>query len=303
MFAVDDPVYNRDDCMRVFYELRQRAAVSGYEVEQIYSLDSIAACDLLIVFDIFPEKLMELDKIPKEKRILFLWEPPSTVPNNENLKFHDLFQRIYTWNDDWVDNVKYFKFYYPVLQQMNPPQKFGSKKLAAMIACNKWSAHPQELYSERWKVIQFFEGISENYFDLYGKWWPGSLRNYRGSVERKSEVLKNYKFSFAYENMYGISGYITEKIFDCFHAGTVPIYFGAGNIETYIPKNCFISRQDFSSDAELLDHLTWMSESAYQGYLDRIQEYLHSDAAKLYSKEHFIHIFMDALDSLGRSSK
>ena len=49
--------------------------------------------------------------------------------------------------------------------------------------------------------------------------------------------MQHYRFYICYENTEGVEDYITEKIFDCFAAGFVPIYWGASNIEKYIPKN------------------------------------------------------------------
>ncbi|MBS0606378.1 MAG: hypothetical protein KF898_01590 [Parachlamydiales bacterium] len=297
MFAIDNPSYNRDNCLQVYYDLRQEAAKQGYHIEQLFSLNEIGKCDLLVVFDVFPEHFAQLSKVPKEKRILFLWEPPSTVPHNNNLEYHGYFSKIYTWDDSLVDNKNYFKFYYPVLRQMDGSTDFAVKKFSSMIACNKTSSHPFELYSERLKVIQYFEGNAEGLFDLYGKWWPDWFRNYRGPVATKYDVLKNYKFSFAYENIRDIPGYITEKIFDCFHAGTVPIYWGASNVEAYIPKNCFIDREDFPTHSELVKYLLAMDEPQYQQYLQHIRDFLESDAAKLYSSEKFIQTFMDMVKS------
>jgi len=128
-----------------------------------------------------------------------------------------------------------------------------------------------------------------------GKWWPAEFRNYHGPIDSKLEVLKYYRFSFAYENTKNVPGYITEKIFDSFHAGTVPIYLGAPNVWEYIPDECFIARADFQSDEELYHYLKNMPKDVYAKYLDNIDDYLHSDQAKLFSKEHFIQIFMDAI--------
>ena len=36
-----------------------------------------------------------------------------------------------------------------------------------------------------------------------------------------------------------VKGYITEKIFDSFFAGVVPIYWGAENITDYVPKSLY----------------------------------------------------------------
>lgn len=53
------------------------------------------------------------------------------------------------------------------------------------------------------------------------------------------EVLSNYKFVLCFENSY-TNGYITEKIFNCFFAGIIPLYLGAPDITKYINPNCFV---------------------------------------------------------------
>ena len=45
-------------------------------------------------------------------------------------------------------------------------------------------------------------------------------------VRHKSETMKNYKYALCFENSYH-PGYITEKIFDAFSAGTIPLYWGS----------------------------------------------------------------------------
>ena len=76
-------------------------------------------------------------------------------------------------------------------------------------------------------------------------------RVYKGKAQNKIETIKHYKFCICYENTQNIKGYITEKIFDCFAAGVVPIYWGASNIEAYIPKTCFIDQREFQEFEEV----------------------------------------------------
>ena len=52
-------------------------------------------------------------------------------------------------------------------------------------------------------------------------------------VRNKISFLSNYKFSIAMENSEG-QGYISEKIFDSFIAGTIPIYYGGYMIDEFI---------------------------------------------------------------------
>ena len=219
---------------------------------------------------------------------------------NKNL--HSCIGRIYTWDDDLVDNVHYFKFHYPVLLPMRSDiPSFEEKKFCTLISgChphkNFAEKYPNELYTERRKTALYFDEIGETGFDLYGREWdPTIYRSYRGPLADKLAVLKNYRFSICYENCQHVQGYITEKIFDCFAAGVIPIYWGATNITDYIPKECFIDRRDFASLDELYAFLKQMDKATFKGYLDRIAAYLESDEAQVFSKGHFEKLFVDAM--------
>lgn len=238
-----------------------------------------------------------LQKLPRDKAILFMWEPPSTLPKLYSRKYLKHFKRIYTWDDDLVDNKRYFKFYYPVLQPMLPDlPSFEEKKLCSFMFSNKRSKHPKELYSEREKVVQFFEDKPQNDFEFYGKLWEQKgYKNYRGAPVDKIATLKNYRFSICYENIFDVKGYITEKIFDCFAAGTIPIYWGASNVQDYIPENCFIDRRKFKDNEELYVFLKSMDAATYNDYLDNIRAFLKSDKAQLFSTNMFTTIFLEAI--------
>ncbi len=271
------------------YHLRVKAPKS-------YKYDKLKDAKKIIIFDLISDhKLGSLSFQPPEKLSLFLWEPPSTVPENYDTNKHKLFSKIYTWNDDLVDNKKYFKFYYPSAVQMIPnPTPFAERKLCTLVARNKTSSHPHELYSEREKVICFFEKNAPEDFDFYGEGWAKKgYKTYKGAPVTK-ECLQRYKFNFAYENMHKIKGYITEKIFESFFYGCVPIYWGADNIESYIPANCFIDRRKFSSNEELFACLKSITAEEHAIYLENIRTFLKSEKAKLFMPETFIETFKDA---------
>jgi hypothetical protein len=240
-----------------------------------------------------------LHTLPKDKTVLFLWEPPTVLRKMYSQKVYSSFGKIYTWNDDLVDNKTFFKFYYPVLRTMiSDIPSFEEKKLCTLISSNRKSRHHKELYSERLKAIQFFESVGEEGFEFYGRggWDPSIHKNFRGEIEGdKIPVLKHYRFSICYENMQQINGYVTEKIFDCFAAANVPVYWGADNIEEYVPKDCFIDRRHFASLEELHTFLKAMSKEEYEGYITRIQAFLSSDKAQLYSQEHYEKVLAQAL--------
>jgi alpha(1,3/1,4) fucosyltransferase len=238
-----------------------------------------------------------LDRFSPKKAVLFMWEPPVVQKNLYESSFTSRFKRVYTWNDDLVDNKKFFKFYYPVLRQIQTElPSFKERKLLTQISCNKKSKHQKELYSARISVIDFFQDKPEGEFEFYGHGWAkGNYRHYKGSIENKLDALKNYRFSVCYENMCDIKGYITEKIFDCFATGTIPIYWGASNVTDYIPKECFIDRRDFGSFEEVYDYIRSMDAETYQTYLQNIQGFLESDRARLFSQEMFNVIFLEAV--------
>ncbi len=261
-----------------------------------------------IIFWNFPDhylNIADFRKIPKERLVLFMWEPPSVLGKMHTQEVLRLFGKIYTWNDDLVDNKTYFKFNYTELKSMTPnPIPFQAKKFCTLINSNRSSSHPHELYSERVKAIEFFENHHAEDFDFYGPGWnPEKYRCYRGTVPDKGSIVKNYKFYICYENITNIKGYITEKIFDCFAAACIPVYWGATNVTDYIPKNCFIDRRDFNSLEDLYAFMKGMTETEYEEYLIRIRAFLNSEAAQQFSTQQLEKALYEAIHGVTQKSK
>lgn len=234
----------------------------------------------------------------RKKNILICNEAPIVIPFNYTKMFHFFFTKIYTWNDGLVDNKKYFKILLPKssLGIKTSPKKFKGKKFLVLINSNKLPFYPfkllssfgKELYSERIKAIKFFEKKIPNKFYLYGHGWNKRKKfnltevifgfkkyfSYRGTIEDKCELLSNFKYCICFENMGDIKGYISEKIFDCFKAKCVPIYWGASNIEKYIPKDCFIDFRDFYDYEKLLMFLESIDENKYNEYIKNMERLL-----------------------------
>ncbi|MFA5250302.1 MAG: glycosyltransferase family 10 [Parachlamydiales bacterium] len=274
--------------------LSRLCSEKGFRLKMTRSLDGLKDLYRLVVFDLEGISRKCLRQYPPKRLILFLWEPPSTVPKNYQTKYHRYFSRIYTWNDSLVDNRKYFQFYYPE-KRLSPvtAKPFGNKKLLAMVARCKSSQHLNELYSHREREIEFFEKTED--FSLFGMGWDKKqYRNYRGAIDTK-EVLRDFRFCLCYENIHKIHGYVTEKIFDAFYFRTVPVYLGADNITDYIPENCFIDRRKFSSLEALYAYLKNMPEKEHQAYLENIERFLNSPESDRFSPERFFSIFQKAL--------
>jgi hypothetical protein len=238
-----------------------------------------------------------LQSSPAEK-VLLAFEPPVVNPFNYLKLFNDKFDKVLTWNDDMVDNKKFFKYNWP---QSNNYLEFKSipfkkKKLLTLINSNKlpfflfkpiaWTG--KELYSARIKSIEYFEKNIPEEFDLYGVGWNQPKKYniserlfgfkkydvYKGKIENKIEVLGTYRFCMCYENLTNVNGYFTEKIFDAFKARSVPVYWGAENVTSYLPEDCFIDFRKFNGYAELLQYIKKMSEKTYNGYIENIEKLL-----------------------------
>jgi hypothetical protein len=229
----------------------------------------------------------------REKMVLFLWEPPSVLPENWNPSLHQKFKYVFSWSDSKMNNNNFVKIFWP--QTRNFPDleiiEFRKKKLLVSISMNKRSSHPRELYSEREKAIRHFEKNQKGNFDFFGVGWDNNkdetFNCYKGSITNKWDVLPYYKFSLCYENLVDEPGFVTEKIFDCFRSGCVPIYWGAPNITDYVDKNTFIDRREFKDNAELEEYLTGMKETEYNVFIQAINNYLESSRFSIFLPEYF----------------
>lgn len=255
--------------------------------------------DKIVFFNVTPSmaRKYDLSKFPKEKMVLFMWEPKTVLRRMYLPRIRNCFSKVYTLDDSLVDGKTHFKFYYPVMGPMIQDfVPFEEKKFCTLVASNLKSSFSQELYSARKEAIRFFEAAGEEGFEFYGRGWDAAeYPSYRGKVSDKIQTIKNYRFNICYENTQGTPGYVTEKIFDCFMAGTVPIYWGAPNIEAYVPKGCFIDRRDFATLQDLYEFLNRMSKEEYEGYLVRIRQYLDSDAAKKFTLDQLSKDFYQAI--------
>jgi len=237
-----NPYYDRDEICKPFCDLRQALRKLGYDLKPLFLPLPEPLEDCAGVFFINPpDRHSALSCLPKEKLVYSVWEPPTLNPHFYRDNYRQYYGKALVMTDDLVDNNFYFKFFYPQprLEIETEILDFSIKKLCTLIVGNKSSSHPLELYSKRKEVIDFFERMENgsDYFDFYSNMaWSSRYKNFKGPIEHKRPILKNYRFCICYENSRDLNGYITEKIFDCFVSGCVPIYWGAGNITDYVPK-------------------------------------------------------------------
>jgi len=212
------------------------------------------------------------------------------------------------WNDDLAEKgdpfVKANIGEAVIHAELIPSVSFQAKKFLGAICSSKLILHKNGIHEERFRAFEFFSSKPEG-MDLFGVGWKGSTlpfvkASYRGICATKMDVLRNYKFSICFENAKGYPGLITEKIFDCFAAGVVPIYYGAPNVEAYIPNSCFINFLDFSDYDELYDFLVSMDEGEYQSYLDAVKAFIQTPEYYEFTSKRFAEVVLEQVQSLMR---
>ena len=236
-----------------------------------------------------------LKEYKKNNRILILWEGKAVFHENFNTSNHLQYSKILTWDDDLVDNIKYFKFFLPIAEYVKCEYtNFEYRKLLVNISSNKKSNYPFELYSKRLDLIKYFSLKKPQDFDLFGIGWDkdtlelNQIKTYKGKIDNKHAVLSNYKFSICFENNADQSGNITEKIFDSLKAYCIPIYLGAPNITQYIPSECFIDFRNFNSLEELENYISAFSKNDFEKFKIANDRFLDSDNFKKFSTTNFI---------------
>ena len=292
--------------------------VSTIDTAPMSDYDAIVFLDYPTRLNAYFRRALQFSEIPL---YLVLQENEAIRPDNYRKQNHQAFRKVFTWLDDWVDGKRYIKLFNAVgFGAAASDDGAGRDRLCALVANNKFSNHPAELYSARRESLDWFAIHSPQDIELYGegwnRWYPARLgfvgnsilsRIYRtipslphrqpypfwrGITRQKRNVLRRVKYCICYENAV-FPGYITEKIFDCFFAGCVPVYHGAPNVSRSIPPAAFIDRTQFASHQALYDYLRGMSDREYAGYRAAIAAFLASDAAQLFSGKHMTDIFLE----------
>ncbi|RLA80155.1 MAG: hypothetical protein DRG78_11535 [Epsilonproteobacteria bacterium] len=311
---------NRDNLFEKNISLKEEYFKYNYNCST-NDINSIQDSLIVLYFDV-PKILPLVDDISKS--FLFVIENNLIRPDNHKKEVYKYFNKVFTLYDDMSDEINFFKINLSFLFPNSINKDLLIKeKLCTLISANKNSPvkNINELYSERKIAIRWFEKNYPNDFDLYGIGWdkykfsgPKIIRvfnripligkyyakltkqnfsSYQGMVDNKKDVMERYKFSICYENLKDVPGYITEKIFDSFFAGCVPIYWGANNITDYIPKDCFIDKRDFNSYEKLYEFMINMTDEDYLKYLVNIENYLNSDQSYPFSVDYYAKKIVD----------
>jgi hypothetical protein len=257
-----------------------------------------------------------------KKRILFHSEPPTVLPGpykNVNRLFKNDYDKIYFGCRVKDTRCGYFHLPQQPFPEI-PEELWGNSKRKFLVMINKnkkkrlyrrltiwlnrkYLPFEKDLLAERVKLIEFFSRTND--IDLYGVDWDKappypfwSYKKaiqgvYRGKVDSKYRKLSEYNFAITTENNI-TPGFIGEALFDCFYAGTIPIYLGAPDIKEYIPKECFIDLRDFKNYEELRLFLKSLTLAQIQQYRQAGRSFLESDKYRPFTNDYFAQVFLRA---------
>ena len=205
----------------------------------------------------------------------WLMESPISLPQPLDEKTEQLFDLILTYRKDLVNYQKsFFVRIFTRISEINPQYWETPKSvLVSQIASYSTNgAYQERVEASKW----FLENVPQD-FKLYGNHWNNLKtrlsptaqkaldKRYGGFIEDKFQAVSESKFVLAYENAIQ-SDYVTEKIYDVLQSGSVPVYLGAPNIDHYVPKNCFIDKNDFKTYKALYTFLKNMDNETYEKY-------------------------------------
>lgn len=97
-------------------------------------------------------------------------------------------------------------------------------------------------------------------------------------IASKKSLLVNSLFCICIENVMGVDGYISEKLFDALHCGCIPLLYPCNGIREFLPSDCFVDLTRFDSAADIVEYLSSLSIADLVSYRKAGAEFLASDA-------------------------
>jgi len=259
---------------------------------------------------------------PSIRAYVYLYENPLIRPLNRDRSALARYAKWFTWDGALQDDSRTVPLLYPnrfEAEGWNGPEK--RPLFCVLVASNKalTAVDPRDQYQARVRILDWYERHAPADFHLFGRGWDcpaalpgrwGRVRNqlrkilarflhskspyvtWRGPVDDKIELLKRTRFCLAHENCRDLEGYVTEKLFDAFRAGCVPVYVGPKEIAELVPEGCFIDGRAFATPAALDAFLRTIDDTVYRGYQERIRAFLLSAQAKPFSQDHFAEVIV-----------
>ncbi|MEY4379388.1 MAG: hypothetical protein RLZ85_1269 [Verrucomicrobiota bacterium] len=257
-------------------------------------------------------------RTPEGRAYVYLYENPLIRPLNRDMRILAGYDRWFGWDEYLAADPRFVRVSYPNAFPSGVPAGPEARPLfCVLVASNKalMTVDERDQYAERVRIIDWYERNAPGDFHLYGKGWEvrapragrwgrllgkaakfmakfGPPRSpyatWHGMVDDKIGLLGMSRFCLAHENCRDLPGYVTEKLFDCFRAGCVPVYVGPKEIRELVPAECFIDGRDFPDPAALHAYLRSVDDERYLRYQRAAQDYFASGKADRFGRPHFV---------------
>lgn len=188
-------------------------------------------------------------------------ESPSIIDrSSEIISRKNEFDLILAFSDDILENCENSqKFIFGSIGLDMDTLSLNKKNEISYIMTNKNQTIGHKVRHQIWDTYNN-KTIVDGFTSRFMKTPP--------RIVNKNEIFENAKFSIVVENDRH-SGYITEKIIDCFMSRTIPIYYGCPNISENFNTDGIL---EFTNLEELEGQLGKVSEILYDKLSDVIEE-------------------------------
>ncbi|CAG8567452.1 4287_t:CDS:1 [Dentiscutata erythropus] len=209
--------------------------------------------------------------LPKEKAqkgqkfILYTLEPKTHCPECHDQDY--LFDIHATYDEDSDVPTSYIRMdskHWRSISPFNITELSENSTFVSFIASH-WTQFREDFISsiENYIPIASFGGVRHN-----TDWDFHPECENLGLFSEKNCIISKYPFYLAIENT-DEKDYSTEKLWDTFNLGVVPVIWGAPNTRSYLPHpKSAIFIEDFNSTKALADYLKYLisNETAYLEY-------------------------------------
>lgn len=248
------------------------------------------------------EKLLRKRRELNKFSILYRSEPFCVLPVAYKPKTIALYSSVISFGKSEVMSAGiHWPQYFPSEEQMGW-KVHDRLPRAALVNANKLNLNASELYSLRRESIKKIEGI-----DLFGENWnsnfkdrikvlaievmkdpirnliaaSGHCRHWfanwpeSNSPADKISIMQRYKFALVIENELS---YMSEKLFDAFFAGCIPIYVGPDVKDYKVPSELVI--QCKPTLKSLAEGFEIAMETNFENHQQKLRKWLESESIK-----------------------
>ncbi|MDC1274777.1 glycosyltransferase family 10 [Planktomarina temperata] len=291
-----DALFEIDPIDNEYIFLKEFLTSLGWKVHtlDVYKAQGVEP-DICLFLDM-PKSSLTKYITEKTIPVLYLRENRNIIKRNYDLNRHSQFSRIMTWDKSLTEKSDKYVYTTPTtITDQEKPERvpFNKKAQLVMIQTNLFNNFPGECYSLRREIVAHYTNNGSDNFHVYGSGWDKyhlsllgksfkipylvkQVQPHQGRADNKRSTLSKYKFAICFENMDLVPGYVTEKIFDCFYARCIPIYYGAENIHEFVPPETFIDYRKFGSIGSLDRYLQRFDEQDYTNSIMAAEKFIAS---------------------------